>query len=107
MKLKKNQHIEKLDGKRANISELKPGESIWVITEDETHHSALSTVYRPPRHRNESPIQYFKRTDGVVDNRYLHKHKDYYYCNPAHCKGRWKDKKKRDAHLDSAWNLLD
>ncbi len=59
----------------------------------------------PPRRRDESPIQYRKRT-GWVDDRYWHKHKGFYYCNPAHCDGRWKDKKERDEHLERAYAAL-
>ena len=60
----------------------------------------------PPRRKNESPIQYYRRT-GCVDNRYQHRHNGRYYCNPAHCSGTWKDKKKRDEHLDMAYAILD
>lgn len=83
-------------------SELKPGESIKVVNDNST----LFTVYRPPRRKDESPIEYYKRT-GCVDDRYQIKHDGRYYCNPAHCRKTWTDKKKRDEHLDMAYAMLD
>jgi hypothetical protein len=87
--------------RRVKASELKAGESIVVVNGN----SSLYTVYRPPRRKNESPIQYYKRT-GCVDNRYYFRHQGRYYCNPAHCRQTWKDKKKRDEHLDMAYAIL-
>lgn len=58
------------------------------------------------RLKDESPVQYYKRTRCVDDN-FMCKHNGYYYCNPAHCHGKWKDKKERDKHLDMAYGLLD
>jgi hypothetical protein len=91
--------------RRVKASELKAGESIVVVTTEGSNTSYLFTVYRPPRRKNESPIQYYKRT-GCVDNRYYLRHRGHYYCNPAHCSGTWKDKKKRDEHLDMAYAIL-
>ena len=85
-------------------SELKAGESITVV--DKTEGCTLYTVYRPPRRKDESPIQYYRRT-GCVDGRYQFKYRGRYYCNPAHCGRTWTDKKKRDEHLDMAYAILD
>jgi len=87
--------------RRVKASELKAGESIVVVNGN----SSLYTVYRPPRRKNESPIQYYKRT-GCVDNRYYFRHQGRYYCNPAHCRATWKSKRKRDEHLDMAYAIL-
>lgn len=62
-------------------------------------------VQKPPRKAGESPVDYYKRTRCVDDN-YTRKHNGFYYCNPAHCHGRWKNKKERDEHLDMAYSLL-
>ena len=98
--------IYRLGGNRwVKASELKAGESIVVVTTEGSGTSYLYTVYRPPRRKNESPIRYYKRT-GCVDNRYYHRHQGRYYCNPAHCSGTWKSKKKRDEHLDMAYAIL-
>lgn len=87
-------------------SELKAGESIKVVsTEGRFGVTTTYTVYRPPRRKDESPIQYYKRT-GCVDNRYQSRHAGRYYCNPAHCRKTWVDKKKRDEHLDMAYAIL-
>lgn len=59
-----------------------------------------------PRGRDESPVQYYQRT-GRVDDRYTHVHKGRYYCNPAHCKHSWTNKKARDEHLRGAYAALD
>jgi hypothetical protein len=92
--------------RRVKKSELKAGESIVVVhTDEDGNESFLYTVHRPPRRKNESPIRYYKRT-GCVDNRYYHRHNGLYYCNPAHCSGTWKSKRKRDEHLDMAYAIL-
>jgi hypothetical protein len=78
-----------------------PGAMIWVPSST----GLLSTVYRPPRRRGESPIDYYKRT-GCVDDRFARKHRGWYYCNPAHCQSHWKDKTKRDEHLSRAYGAL-
>jgi hypothetical protein len=57
------------------------------------------------RWRDESPIQYYRRT-GVVDDRFQSRHHGRYYCNPAHCLCTWKSKKARDKHLDLAYAAL-
>lgn len=88
------------------VSELKPGESIVIHkTHSDGTKSYLYTVYRAPRHKNESPIEYYKRT-GCVDDRYYFKHNGRYYCNPAHCRKTWTNKKNRDEHLDRAYAIL-
>jgi len=98
--------IYRLGGdRRVKKSELKAGESIVVVTTEGHGTSYRYTVHRPPRRKNESPIQYYKRT-GCVDDRYQHRHKGRYYCNPAHCRQTWTDKKKRDEHLDMAYAIL-
>jgi hypothetical protein len=97
----------RLGGNRCvRASDLKAGESIVVVTTEKTGgRSYLYTVYRPPRRKDESPIQYYKRT-GCVDNRYYFRHQGRYYCNPAHCRQTWTNKKKRDEHLDMAYVIL-
>lgn len=87
------------------VSELKPGESIKIVVPSKYGVSTLYTVYRAPRRKDESPIQYYKRT-GCVDDRYQHVFKGRYYCNPAHCRKTWTSKKKRDEHLDMAYAIL-
>lgn len=86
-------------------SELKPGESIKIVGDGVCGKSTLFTVYRAPRHRDESPIEYYKRT-GCVDDRYYFRHNGRYYCNPAHCRKTWTNKKNRDEHLDRAYAIL-
>jgi len=86
-------------------SELRAGESIKVVSTDKFGTSTLYTVYRPPRRKDESPIEYYRRT-GCVDNRYYFKFEGRYYCNPAHCCKTWTSKKKRDEHLDMAYAIL-
>lgn len=80
---------------------LKPGDTMVV----KDGKSTLFTVYRPPRPRAESPIQYYKRTKCVPDN-YHHIHKGRYYCNPAHCSRSWRSKPERDKHLVGAYAAL-
>jgi hypothetical protein len=80
---------------------LKPGESICVVKKD----SRLYTVYRPPRRPDESPVAYYRRT-GVVDDNFARRWHGWYYCNPAHCKSRWRSKAERDKHLDAAYAVL-
>ena len=100
--------IYRLGGnRRAKKSELKAGESIVIVSTTKCGRTYGYTIYRPPRRRDESPIQYYKRTGGVVDDRYYFKHKSRYYCNPAHCRQTWTNKKKRDEHLDTAYAMLD
>ena len=91
------------DKRPAKLSELRAGESIKVVSDDGL--TTLYTVYRPPRRKDESPIQYYKRT-GCVDDRYQFRHNGRYYCNPAHCRKTWTDKKKCDEHLDMAYAIL-
>jgi hypothetical protein len=67
--------------------------------------SCLYTAWRPPRRRNESPIQYRKRT-GCVDDNFTRRHNGCYYCNPAHCSLRWRSKAKRDEHMAGAYGIL-
>src|ERR1019366_5942892 len=80
---------------------LKPGEMICVVKAG----SRLYTVYRPPRPREESPVQYYART-GTVDNNFTRRWHGRHYCNPAHCKSRWRSKAERDEHLDMAYAIL-
>lgn len=62
-------------------------------------------IERPKRRANESPIQYYLRTKCVDDN-FTRRWHGWYYCNPAHCRNRWRSKKKRDEHLDAAYAIL-
>lgn len=82
-------------------SELKAGETIQVIKGD----SVLFTVYAPPRKRDESPAAYWRR-HGVVDDNFMRVHKGRYYCNPAHCRRSWLNKKTRDDHVSCAYGAL-
>lgn len=59
----------------------------------------------PPRRRDETPAQYWKRT-GWVPASFTRKCRGWYFCNPAHCKGRWRSKRARDEHLDRAYAAL-
>lgn len=93
--------VERLD--KNATGPLKPGESIMI---DDGKGGHLYTVYRPPRHRDESPVAYYRRTKGVVDDRFADKWHGWYYCNPAHCKHRWRSKAERDEHLDMAYAIL-
>ncbi len=98
--------IYRLGGnRRVRPSELKAGESIVIVKKEGNGTTYGYTVYRLPRRRDESPIQYYKRT-GCVDDRYQSRHNGRYYCNPAHCHKTWTDKKKRDEHLDMAYAML-
>lgn len=82
------------------------GETMVVETwEGDRCISTLFTVYRPPRKRDETPIQYRKRT-GCVDDRFSDVHKGWYYCNPAHCSLRWREREARDRHLARAYDVL-
>lgn len=66
------------DGRRVIKRRLQAG-SKMVLTETTFQDGTRSTLYdveRPPRHRDESPIQYYRRTK-VVDNRFTHRHKDW------------------------------
>jgi hypothetical protein len=83
------------------LSDLKAGESIKVVRGVITSF----TIYRPPRYRDESPVQYYKRT-GCVDHRYTNIHNGQYYCNPSHCGRSWRSKKTRDKHLEMAYAVL-
>jgi hypothetical protein len=87
---------------KAKMAGLKPGTMIAITRGMSTSYDA----YLPPRHRNESPVAYYKRTK-CVDDRYFHVHKGRYYCNPAHCLRSWKSKDERDKHLEIAYAILD
>lgn len=91
--------VERLSGA---TGPLKPGEMICVVKGT----SSLYTVYRPPRRRDESPVAYFRRTKGVTDDNFTRRWRGWYYCNPAHCKHRWRSKAERDEHLDMAYAAL-
>ena len=90
--------VERLSGA---TGPLKPGELICVVYKD----SRLYTVYRPPRRADESPVAYYRRT-GVVDDNFTRRWHGWHYCNPAHCKSRWRAKAERDKHLDMAYAIL-
>lgn len=85
----------------AQMRRLKPGTSIAITRGPSTSYD----VYRPPRHRDESPVQYHKRT-GVVDDHFTRGHKGRYYCNPAHCSRSWASKAERDKHMGIAYDIL-
>ena len=59
----------------------------------------------PKRRRAESPVQYYNRT-GAVDDNFTQCWRGWYYCNPAHCKSRWRSKAKRDEHMGGAYAAL-
>jgi len=67
--------------------------------------SILYGCYTPPRPLNMTPIAYRKKY-GCVDENYTRVTNGRYYCNPAHCNRSWKDKKKRDEHLEQAYKAL-
>lgn len=60
---------------------------------------------KPKRRADESPVQYYRRTK-CVDDHFTRRWHGWYYCNPAHCKRRWRSKKERDKHLDGAYSIL-
>lgn len=91
---------------KAQMKRLEPGTSIAITRDTDAGRSTLYTVYRPPRRRDESPVQYYRRTD-CVDDRFAHRHRGRYYCNPAHCHRSWKSKAERDKHLEMAYGALD
>lgn len=91
---------------QAQMKTLEPGTNVAITRETEGGRATLYTVYRPPRRRDESPVAYYRRTK-VVDDNFARKHNGWYYCNPAHCKHRWRNKANRDEHLKSAYAILD
>ena len=91
---------------KAELRKIETAQQIAVSYDGERGRGCIYCTWRPPRRRNESPVQYYKRTRCVDDN-HLNKHRGFYYCNPAHCSHRWKDKDARDAHVRSAYCLLD
>lgn len=95
-----NEQHRWVDAKR---SELKPADSIAITSADGS--SCLFTCYRPPRPRDMSPVQYYKRFKCVPDD-YLRKHRGRYYCNPAHCKRSWADLKERNKHVGCCYGIL-
>lgn len=60
---------------------------------------------KPQRKPDESPIEYFKRTQCCPDDYYV-KYDGLYYCNPAHCSRTFTDEAERDKHLDMAYSIL-
>lgn len=93
--------------KISHLKNLKPGTMCAFKLERHAdgQESTLYDVYRPPRRRNESPVQYYRRTK-TVDNNYTRGHRGWYYCNPAHCSNRWRKKAERDEHLQRAYAAL-
>lgn len=92
-------------GKNIPLSELKKSKVVVSCAMELEDGSTLFGCYRPPRRRDESPIQYYRRAK-CVDDRYTHVHKGWYYCNPAHCSNRWRKKAERDEHLERAYGAL-
>lgn len=85
---------------------LPPGTAICTERyEDGKLVSASHDCYRPPRRKDESPVEYYRRTKCVDDN-FDRRHKGRYYCNPAHCSRSWTRKAARDEHLDAAYAIL-
>jgi len=85
----------------AQMKKLKPGTSISITRGPSTTY----TVYRPPRRRDESPVQYYRRTKCCPDD-FQRGHKGRFYCNPAHCSRSWESKAARDKHLGIAHDIL-
>jgi hypothetical protein len=52
-----------------------------------------------------TPARYEKKF-GCVDDNFQRKTNGRYYCNPAHCGRSWKDKRRRDEHLEKAYAIL-
>jgi hypothetical protein len=90
---------------KAEVMRWPQTEQIAITYESESGQATRYTNWRPPRRRDENPIQYYKRTRCVDDN-YLRRHQGWYYCNPAHCKRRWRNKAERDKHVDGAYGIL-
>lgn len=80
-------------------------ESIAITHTDHGSRSTLYTCWRPPRHRDENPIQYSKRT-GCVDDNFMRRHKGWYYCNPAYSTRRFRSKAERDKLMGIAYAIL-
>lgn len=64
------------------------------------------TFYKPTRRRDESPVDYHKRT-GCAPNDFMKAFKGKFYCNPAHCHRAFTSKAERDKHVDLAYAALD
>jgi hypothetical protein len=92
---------------KSQMKGLEPGTAIAITRDADAGRgqSTLYTVYRPPRRRDESPVAYYRRTE-CVDDRFTHRHKGRYYCNPAHCSRSWRSKTERDKHLEMAYGIL-
>lgn len=85
---------------------VQPGDSCTSITTmDNGMRSTLYDCYRPPRPIRMSPVAYRKKF-GCVDDNYTRKTNGRFYCNPAHCSKSWKNKAKRDEHLNMAYAML-
>jgi hypothetical protein len=83
----------------------KPEHITAVEERPDGYRSTLFTMFRPARPRGMSPVAYYRK-HKCVDDACYRVHNGRYYCNPAHCKQSWKDKKARDAHLDGAFAAL-
>jgi hypothetical protein len=94
-----------VDVTKAMVKSWPRTEQIAITYRSDAGLSTLYTNWRPPRRRDENPIQYRKRT-GCVDDNYLRRHQGWYYCNPAHCKRRWRNKAERDKHAGIAYAIL-
>jgi hypothetical protein len=90
---------------RAQWRKLKPGTMTSIERDTPYGRSTLYDCYRPPRGRDESPVAYYRRT-GVVDDNFTRRWHGWYYCNPAHCKHRWRSKRERDKHMGCAYAIL-
>jgi hypothetical protein len=96
----------RVDWVQVPLSRLVPrAMTAYELVHDGEHHGTLYDVHRPPRHRYESPLMYYRRTK-TVDENYTRGWRGWYYCNPAHCKNRWRSKAERDEHLKMAYRIL-
>jgi hypothetical protein len=91
---------------RATVRRMPTTVSLSIEYVEDGRRCVSYTQWQPPRHRDENPIRYYRRT-GCVDDRFHVRHKGWYYCNPAHCSRRFRSKVARDTHLEGAYAALD
>lgn len=60
---------------------------------------------KPERNKDESPVDYYKRTRCCPDD-FMEPFKGKFYCNPAHCSQVFEDEAERDVHVRRAYAIL-
>lgn len=92
------------DGPRCKTCKCGPQPGAYI--DYETDRGVYCTVYYPPKPRDMTPLQYYKKYKCVPKRYKLRQANGRYYCNPAHCSQSWKNKEKRDEHLKQAYAIL-